>query len=138
MTHYELIDHTADIGIKISAPDLGALFSSAAWALFDLTCNLDKVENRTHVGLRLEGPDLEALMVSWLNELIYHHEHSSLLLGEFEVVISGRFNLSAVARGEVVDLSRHEIFRNFKAATYHQLQVKRVGDLWTAQIIFDV
>lgn len=138
MPGYKLIDHTGDIGIAIAASDLESLFATAAWSLFDLICDLDSVQECSEIAIRLEETDLEALLVAWLNELLFHQECSHMLFKAFELSISDRFILSASLRGEVFDAKRHEIHRDFKAATYHQLEVKQNGGMWTAQIIFDV
>lgn len=138
MPKYELIDHTADIGIRISARDRSTLFSRAAWALFDLIGDLEAVEVRSEDQVSLQSPELETLMVMWLNELIYRHETAGLLAREFDVTIRDGFSLTARIGGETIDVARHEIFRNIKAATYHQLEVKQAKGWWHAQIIFDV
>jgi SHS2 domain-containing protein len=138
VTDYELIDHTADLGIIVRAPQLSALFAGAAHALFDLTCDLQRVSSGTMVELSLEDAELECLMVSWLNELVFLHETQRLLFDQFDVRISGSYHLDAQVRGEVFDARRHTLFRGIKAATYHQLEVIQLKDIWTAQIIFDV
>ena len=38
MKDYELIEHTADVGIRISGNDLKELFIKAAQAMFDIIC----------------------------------------------------------------------------------------------------
>jgi SHS2 domain-containing protein len=135
---YELIDHTADLGIAIRAHHLPELFACAANALFDLTCDLQSVTPRETFHLQLENPELESLMVAWLNELIYIHETQRLLFKSFDVKIGGNYQLSAQAEGEILDLHKHTIYRSIKAATYHQLEILQEGGLWTARIIFDV
>jgi SHS2 domain-containing protein len=135
---YELIDHTADLGISIRARCLPELFACAANALFDLTCDLESVIPRRSIHLQLENPELEGLMVAWLNELIFLHETQRLLFKSFDLIISGNYLLSAKVEGEDLDPNKHTIYRSFKAATYHQLEVLQEEGWWTARIIFDV
>jgi SHS2 domain-containing protein len=135
---YELIDHTADLGISVRAHCLPKLFACAANALFDLTCDLGSVTPCRSIHLQLENPELECLMVAWLNELIYLHETQKLLFKSFDLKITGNYQLSAQADGENLDPKRHTIYRSVKAATYHQLVILQEGGLWRAQIIFDV
>ena len=138
MTDYELIDHTADLGILVRAPQLPALFSAAARALFDLTCDLSQVSPGEQLRLSLEDPELDCLMVKWLNELIFLHETRRLLFSEFAVRISDGYRLDARLGGEMLDPQRHALFRGIKAATYHQLQILKQDAIWSARIIFDV
>jgi SHS2 domain-containing protein len=135
---YELIDHTADIGFRLSCTRLDDLFCQAAQALFDLTCNLKEVQTTEVVAVRVQAPDLESLLVAWLNELIFLHETQHMLFGRFELEIAGEFELSGKAYGESVDYRRHELYRSIKAATYHQLKVQPVGNSWIAQVVLDV
>jgi SHS2 domain-containing protein len=138
VTDYELIDHTADLGILVRAPQLPELFPAAARALFDLTCDLSQVSPDTRLELSLEDTELDCLMVKWLNELIFLHETRRLLFSEFAVRISDGYRLDARLGGERLDLHRHTLFRGIKAATYHQLQILKQGEIWSARIIFDV
>ena len=138
MQDYELIDHTADLGIILRAPHPPALFACAAHALFDLICDLDQVAPSRTVPLALHSEALDSLMIAWLNELIFLHETGRWLFKSFDLRIDEGSELSAQAQGEVFDPLRHTIHRGIKAATYHQLEVRKDGELWTARIIFDV
>ena len=138
MQDYELIDHTADLGIILRAPHPPALFACAAHALFDLICDLDQVTPSRTVPLALNSEALDSLMIAWLNELIFLHETGRWLFKSFDLKIDKGNELSAEAQGEVFDPLRHTIHRGIKAATYHQLEVRKEGELWSARIIFDV
>ncbi|MFQ5754027.1 MAG: archease, partial [bacterium] len=62
---YQYIDHTADVGVKIFGPSLAWLFENAAYALFDIIANPDKVHSATEREIVVEATDLETLLVNW-------------------------------------------------------------------------
>jgi SHS2 domain-containing protein len=77
------------------------------------------------------------LLFDWLNELLYVYETQRVVLVEFDV----RFRndgLTATARGEHIDPSRHELDHEVKAITYHGLRVVCEHDHWLAEVIVDI
>ena len=135
---FEFIDHTADIGIIAYGFDMKQVFASAARGLFSLITALDKVALIESHAIRVTAPDREALLVNWLNELIYLFEVKSLLLTRFDITMITDVRLEAVAYGEKVRLAKHELKTQVKAATYHMLKIEQNKDGWQAQVIFDV
>ncbi|MGE5790792.1 MAG: archease, partial [Syntrophaceae bacterium] len=59
-------------------------------------------------------------------------------LKELRVTRVGERVLEAEARGEPFDGQKHEICKEIKAVTYHQAQIRKTPDGWTARVIFDV
>jgi SHS2 domain-containing protein len=135
---YEVFDHTADVGLRILAPDRSALFAEAARALFSLVVvNLDAVQAVEQRHYELAGEQDEYLLFDWLNELLYTFETEHLLLSEFQVELS-REGLRANCGGERVDRSRHELDHEVKAITYHGLKIEPSGQGWLAEVIVDI
>src|SRR5947209_5041675 len=82
----EVFDHTADVGLRITAEDLPDLFRTAAEALFDyVVANREAVlvDRTERVSLRADST-LDLLLL-WLNELIFRSETQHLLFARFEV-----------------------------------------------------
>jgi len=135
---YEMIDHTADLGVIVYANTLQELFANAAWVLFDLMTDIKKIKPLFEVEISLSVNGLEELMVSWLGELIYLHEVKSLLFCQFNIREISTHNLAATAIGQHFQPSTHELRSEIKAATYHQLKIEKVAGQWKAQVIFDI
>lgn len=136
----EVFDHTADIGIRLTAASAEQLFAEAGYAIASLVIeNPEAIELRQDVAIELEAEDLQGLFVDWLSELIYRFEAEHLLLREFSIDLSdGYRRLQAECRGEPVDWSRHHPGHEVKAVTYHQLRVAQTATRWEANVIFDV
>lgn len=138
MKRFKILDHTADIGLIIYGEDLKALFGNAGEAFFHLMTDLRRVRLRIERQIVLRGESLERLMVDWLGELLYLHDVENLLFRRFRIESIGEDGLKAVAKGEPFREGIHEIKREVKAVTYHQLRVEQKSEGWRAQVIFDL
>src|SRR5258706_16220417 len=97
---YEVFDHTADIGLRITAPDLPSLFGEAGCGLASLLVeNLEDVRPLERLRIELEEQDPAFLLFDWLNELLYRFERDHLLLAHFDLTL-GEGRLEAEAAGE--------------------------------------
>lgn len=119
---YEVIDHTAEVGIRARGRDLNEIFANAAYGMFDLMTDLSKVRPKGEFEVRLQAPDLPTLMVDWLTELLFLHETHGVFLSRFEVETAGN-TLRARVMGERIDRRRHRPRAAVKAVTYHMLEV---------------
>lgn len=140
MNRFDIIEHTADIGIATQGKDIKEVFANTAYAMFSLMADLDTVVEKEEREIRVEAEDYEDLLVSWLNELLYYLDTQRLLFRRFEVTElseTRHFTLRACAYGERMDPSRHCLGIGVKAATHHMLRVEE-GDGWRVQVIFDV
>jgi len=132
---YEEIDHTADVGIRAFGTNLAELFVNAAEGMFSLVANLDAVRPVGEVEIRLRADDIPTLLLRWLSELLYLHETQHFLFSSFDVSVSDT-TLRALARGETIDKTRHELKLAIKAVTRHRLAVDEQKGV--AEVIFDI
>lgn len=135
---FEILDHTADIGIIVHGENLKALFENAGEAFFHLITDLRKVKRRVERRVNIEGESLDRLMVDWLGELLYLHDVENLLFKEFRVDSVGEDGLKATVKGEPFQEGVHVIKTEVKAVTYHQIEVRQENGGWRAQVILDL
>jgi SHS2 domain-containing protein len=135
---FEIIDHTADIGIIAYGIDIEELFSNAALALFSLITEPESIEEKSHLNLKVSSEDRDSLLVEWLNELIYFFDAKHILFNRFDIESLTHNELKATCHGEGFDPLKHKIKRGVKAATYHMLKLDKNSDGYKAQIILDI
>jgi len=135
---FEIIDHTADVGIIAYGADVKELFSNAALALFSLITEPESVEEKLHLDLQVSSEDRDSLLVEWLNELIYLFDVKHILFNRFDIESLTHNELKATCYGESFDPMKHKIKIGVKAATYHMLKLDKDGGEYKAQIIFDI
>ncbi|MFO7558358.1 MAG: archease [Desulfobacterales bacterium] len=134
---YELIDHTADFGIRVFGRDLETLYENAAYALFDLITDIRRLGRNHTLHLTIEGEDKIDLMFNWLREILYLWNGREMLVAETSVQIVSETCFQADIRYDQYEKGRHEIRNEIKAVTWHQLDVKKASKGWTGEIIFD-
>jgi len=135
---YEVFDHTADLGLRITAASIDELFVEAAHGLLSvLVDNPEDVRPENETSFEIEGNEKDYLLFDWLSELIYRFETDGQLFSQFDVTVT-ETGLKATARGEPADQSRHRLAHEVKAVTYHQLEVEETKEGWRAQLIVDI
>jgi len=138
MKYYELIDHTADLGIRVSGKNLSTLFSNAGHALFDLMADNSALVADRQKELRLRADDLDELMFLWIRTLLAEFVCESWMYMHFDVSITQQRSLWALLRGHKTVMPQHLLRNDLKAITYHELHVSMRDNVWTTQLIFDV
>jgi SHS2 domain-containing protein len=136
MQRFELIEHTADIGINAYGKDLPEAFASAAYGMFSIIAELDSVKEVASRRVEVTADDIESLLFEWLNSLLYYFDIEMLLFSRFDIIEFGDTRLVADCRGEKYDASRHRLKTGVKSATYHMLEVDRKNN--RVRVIFDI
>ena len=136
MKRFQLIEHTADIGLIAYGRSLAEAFANAAYGMFSIMAELDEVREAESRRVEISEEDLEALLFEWLNSLIYIFDVDIILFKRFDIIeLAGR-RLTAVFYGEIYDPSRHQVKTGVKSATYHLLKVDREKN--QVRVILDV
>lgn len=135
MGSFEIIEHTADVGIRATGTTLEEMFEQVTFGLADIM-GIATNESGRPQRIAVTSDDLGGLLVDWLSEVLYVHEVRDALLGKVHVASvkegSATGELELVPRAGDVDGTQ------VKAITYHQLEVARVGSVWMAQVYVDV
>ncbi len=134
---FDILDHTADVGIIAYGASLNQAFANAARGLFSIITDLDDIEEALQQDIEVTAPDQESLLVAWLNELIYRFDVDNVLLKRFDIAHLDSTRLQARAYGEKVDSSRHKLKTGVKATTYHMLKVEKTNG-YQVQVLFDI
>jgi len=135
---FEIIEHTADVGIAAYGTDLREAFANAAYGLFSLITDIDSVGEDVRHDVEVTADNREELLVAWLSELIYLFEVEGVLFSRFDIAGLGEKKLKAACFGERIDPRRHDIKTGVKAATYHMLRVEQGEDGCRVQVLFDI
>ena len=132
---HELLAHTAEVRLRVRAPDFPALAAEAGRALaaLELGGDVPAAQGTARV-VELRAADLGALLVDWLNELIYLAETERWVVTEFDPQPAGALELRMRVRGAPVDVAPSRV----KAATHHGLDVRATADGVEAEVVFDV
>jgi len=148
------LDHTADVGLEILAPDLPELFGRAAlgamWLVSerppirseDSAISSPPIETRP---VEMAEDELETLFRFWLKTLLFWEETEEFVVVEAKLAFlpvpsCGSSTGQAFGlRGEVlgwVDMGPR--IREIKGVTLHGLKVEQRTGGWYGRVIFDV
>ncbi len=133
-TDFVEVEHTADWAIQARGATLPDLFVNAAIGMYSLMVDRAVVPLSIERVIEVSGVDTEALLVNWLNELVYHTEMDGEAFGEFHVESFEPTHLQARVRGG----RGVELKKQVKAVTFHDLSIKAVNPGYEVTIVFDV
>ena len=135
---YQIIDHTADLGIIVEGTDEENLFIRAAYAMMDLMVKGNFSRKTVIKDVSLQGEDFPDLMVRWLGEILYLFEGDKLIVNSIEIKSISPIKLESMLTLTSFEPEHHQVIREIKAVTYHQISVEKVNDGWQARVIFDI
>ena len=135
---YELVDHTADIGVRARGHTREEVYELAAEAMFSLICDPMTIAQTETVLVEVEAAQPDLLLAAWLNELLYRFEATRILFESFEVTALSDTRLQARVGGEPLDPARHAVCGGVKAATLHQLSLEPCEGGWEGFVLLDV
>ena len=134
---YEILEHTADVGLKVYGGTLPELFANAGRGLVMLALESPEASPKECRTLSASGGDLEELLVHWLSEILYAMDAEGWLFCDFRI---GKLEATAIEaegwgeRREPGERRRVAV----KAVTYHQVSVQKINEGWEAVVYFDI
>ncbi len=133
---FSLIEHTADIGIKIQGNNLEELFKSGFYGVLSIVASRKALISESKT-IELYAPDKESMLVDFLNEILYLINVKNWLPAKIVELNIDENNLKSVINGEKFsspDIIKTEI----KATTYHNINIKKNVDTWETKVYFDL
>ena len=134
---FELIEHTADMGVVAWGHDLKEAMANLAYGMSSIMVEPDGIREAECRDIEVSASDSGALAVAWLGELLYLFDTEQLVFSRFDVTELAGGRLRARVWGERFDPVRHQLRTAVKAATYHMLEVEE-GNGARVQVILDV
>lgn len=132
---FEILEHTADIGLRAWGATLEDLFAAATEAVADIAGTWLPGPGE-EISIEVEAADLEGLLVDWLGETLYHFDSRGGALGGVRIASVGRGSCrGCVTLRELQDPAEGV---QVKAVTYHQLEVARRPGGWVATVYLDI
>ena len=139
MKPFEIIEHTAEIGIKGYGRTVEELFEHMAEGMFSLIVPPEEVRLKESASVEAKGEGKELLLAAWLRELLYLFDTRKIVGRSFKIERLKETQLLGTVSGEKLDLARHRVDKEIKAVTYCDLGIRQEADgTWSAQVIFDI
>ena len=129
---FRYLDHMTDALIEAYGSTIDEAFENSACGLVNTMFDLSNVSADLQVNIEANGHDLYSLFYDWLEKVMLIVLTENLILSYFRVKISHTGNmedratyfLRSKARGEHLDLEKHNFKVEVKAVTYHEMQIE--------------
>ncbi len=143
MKPYEVLAHTADVGLRFYGKDYEELLRHAALGLFELmtdvqTLHREKSAKQSDFTCSLQAENASELFLSWLRELLFQFATRRLVPTQIDFESLTEKRLQAHLQGPLFDPKRHEQRTEVKAVTYHAYKFEKRPDGYVAEVIFDI
>lgn len=135
---FDYFEVAADVGVRAWGPSLEEAFRQCALGVFNLVVPLESVSPAESRESSAQGETVDALLVNWVNELIYLHDVEGFAVRDVTPPRFQGVRLHADVTGEPVDPARHPRGILVKAATFHQLAVEREAAPVTVRLVLDI
>jgi SHS2 domain-containing protein len=130
---YEILEHTADAGLRAWAPDLSGVLEQAALGLIAVMGIAQGEVTRTE-RVTLEAPDGVALLVDWLSEVLFLFDARGFVpVAVHAVAAEWRVDAELSGTGEI-----EQAGAVVKAVTYHDAHLERTPSGYGARVYLDV
>ncbi len=135
---FQLLEHTADMGIEARAGSCRELMEAMARGLVALIFGESTVRATVSAEIEVRAEDRVELLVAWLNEIVYWCENNNLVPATFRIEAAGDDELLATISGEPFDPERHSLEHQVKSVTYHQACLEETADGWYGRVYVDL
>ena len=132
---HAFLEHTGEVYLRVQAGSLPELLAEAGRVLAGLLLRAapgDAVGGWAEI--EVQSTDRTALLVDWLNELIYQAESGLQIPTEFDLQQAGDSGVRGRIRGVPVSESPALV----KAATLHRARVEAIEGGFEGDVILDV
>ena len=135
---FELLEHPSDIGVLARGATRDEALVAVSKGLVSILvdpADFRPIEERY---FKATGPDEAAQVVNWLNEILFFFDTEGMVFVEFAIDSWTNNEIIGLARGERLDIDRHEFRTDVKAATYHQFESHETPTGWEIRVFVDV
>ncbi len=137
-SEFELLEHTSDIGVLGRGATRNEALIAASRGLVSIFANAADFKPLEERFFKATGSDEAAQIVNWLNEILFFFDTEGMVFLEFEIESWAPNEIVGRAKGERLDIDRHEFRTAVKAATYHQFESRQTPQGWEIRVFVDV
>lgn len=140
MKKYEILEHPAELRLRVYGKTLEELFENAALAMGEtqkkndtfLTLSRKKCVKEK---IEVQSLDINTLLVDFLNEILAKSQINKCVYYVSDIKIdASRFTLHVSCTGYPVERFEEDI----KAVTYEDLDIKKINDIYQTDLVFDI
>ena len=140
MKRYKLLkdEATADIAFIAYGKDLSELFRNISIAVSNIMVLKAEVNRTKKINFTIHSKSLDLLVVDFINKIVFYKDYKNLLITDSKIQIDKKLNLKCQADCEKIENLKDRFLVDVKAATLHELEIKKEKGLIKCKIVLDV
>jgi SHS2 domain-containing protein len=139
---WELLEHQADVGLQSTGPTLEITLVEGVRGMLSLMVDPATVKPSDTLTVEASGSDPGALYVDLLNAVLAAKDIHNVFFHDIEIDTlqehDDGWHVSCRLFGEPIDLERHAVDSDVKAATYGGLRVQHDERGWLLRCVLDL
>lgn len=135
---YKFLSHTADISFLVEGKTIEELFLFSAEAL-KKSITKQKIKEKILKKIKLKENNLEALLCSFLEEMLFFLEAKFLILSRVESIsIKKKNNFYFLESSLYFDkVNNYKISNPIKAITYSEMKIEKQKNKFKTKVVLD-
>jgi len=130
----------ADIAYEAYGKNLEELFENAAFAIFEMSANLETVNAKEKIEFEVESDKIENLLYDFLSEILFLKDSKYMVFKKVKVNIkqNKKYQLKAILEGDTINPQKQQLENDIKAVTMHMFEIKKEKSGYKATIVVDI
>jgi SHS2 domain-containing protein len=137
MKKYEILEHPAELRLRVYGKTLEELFENAALAMAQTLSLATKFEIKNQISkikIKVKSIDINSLLVDFLSEILAKSQINKAVY----LVSSIKYGEKAKLEAELISFPIERFDEDIKAVTYEDLDIKQSDDVWQTDLVFDI
>ncbi len=140
-SNFKLLDHTADIAIRVQTNTLEELFANSALALKEISIS-GKSTHLLNSDIKVTANSMEEALVNFLSEINHLIIMKNKVINNINSIFikssQDKIILSSDIQFEIFNPAIHQFKKEIKAITFHKLKIKNKNAGYSVIITLDV
>ena len=141
-TKYKLLENVAiaDIAFEAYGKTLNELFENAAFAIFELSADIETIDAMKKIEFELENKKLDNLLYDFLSEILFLKDSKYMVFKHVHVTIKegNKNKLKTILEGDKINPEVQHLENDIKAITMHMFEIKKEKNQWKATVVVDI
>ncbi len=138
--NYEYFETTADIGVTACGESLENAFINSALGTMNLITSINQIKPKITKKVEIKSEDIYGLLYDWITELLILLDSDFFIASEYDIKITknNEYILTGNITGDIYNTDLYNYKTEVKAITYHNMDIKKIGDKYKLNFILDL
>jgi len=138
--NYEYFETTADIGITAYGETIEIAFINSALGTMNLITDINQIKPKISKSVEIKSEDIYGLLYDWITELLILLDSDFFIASQYDIKITKNkeYVLTGSITGDIYNTDNYNYKTEVKAITYHNMDIKKIGNKYKLNFILDL